>query len=469
MTPATTPAKSGPAKSGPAKSAPAMAAAKPAIDIFSPLPPLPTDIANHTAAILPALARLATVRVWTDQSGPIELEVPGVEVRRFDPHALPAATLNRADVTFFNLGNNAGFHTGIHRAARRIPGVMILHDVRLQHFFAAYSEREGADRDYYLDLLDRTHGSRARGLGEAYIAGRGFLEDLVDCAPMTLAALDGTIGAVLHNQGEQAALQPQTQVPLYYVPLSYPFGPAPERIAAAPGAPTRLVMFGFIGKNRRLLPVLEALAGMSDRGQYRLDIYGMMEHEQEQEVDAAIAAAGLGDIATRHGFVPEAVLSTALARADLALNLRWPSMGEASGSQLRIWSARLPALVTRVGWYAQLPQDTAFMIDPDNEAAEIVHHLRALRQFPDRYAEAGRRGRHVLEMHHSPEHYAEALVAIASEYRGQHARRMGGDLAGHCAALLLELGPAELARPLGDEISRRIAELTGGVPAARIP
>ena len=443
---------------------------RPAIDIFSPLPPLPTEIANHTATILPALARLATVRVWTDQTGPIELEVPGVEVRRFDPDALPAPTLNQADATFFNLGNNAGFHRGIHQAARRIPGIMILHDIRLQHFFAKYSESEGADRDYYLDLLTRTHGARARELAEAYISGLGFLDDLVACAPMTLAALDDTIGAVLHNPGEQAALQRQTQVPLYYVPLSYRYGTAPERRPREPGAPVRLVMFGFIGKNRRLLPVLEALGGMPDRAQYRLDIYGMMEHEQEQEVDAAIAAAGLGDIATRHGFVSEPVLSTALARADLAINLRWPSMGEASGSQLRIWSAALPALVTRVGWYAQLPEDTVFMIDQDDERAGIVRHLRALRQSPDPYVQAGENGRRVLEMQHSPEHYAEALVAIAAEVRGQHARRTGGDLAGRCADLMLELGPAELARPLGDEIARRIAELTGErVPSGRIP
>jgi hypothetical protein len=76
----------------------------------------------------------------------------------------------------------------------------------------------------------------------------------------------------------------------------------------------------------------------------------------------------------------------------------------------------------------------------------------------------------VLEAQHSPEHYAEALVAIAAEVRGQHARRTGGDLARRCAGLMLELGPAELARPLGDEISRRIAELTGErVPSGRIP
>ena len=433
---------------------------RPTIDVFSPLPPLRTDIANHTAAMLPALARLARVRVWTAQDGPIELDVPDVEVHRFDPDKVSSAELNQADLTFFNIGNNASFHRGIHRVARRMPGIVILHDTRLQHFFAAYGEEEGPEREYYLDALEHAHGPAARALAQARIDGHGSFEALVDQAPMTLAILRETLGAILHNRVEHAALQRQTTVPIYYLPLSFAFGPLPGRTPARdPEAPSRLVMFGFIGENRRLLAILDALAGMPDRDQYRLDIFGMVE--QEDKVDAKIASAGLEGLVRRHGFVSEDVLSQALAEAHLALNLRWPSMGEASGSQLRIWAARLPALVTKVGWYAQLPRDAVFMIDPENERAEIVQHLRALRTSPYLYAEAGKQGRRILEQHHSPERYAEALVAITSQHRGQHARRLGSCLAERCAELLLELGSPDLARPLGEEVSRRIIELTG--------
>jgi glycosyltransferase involved in cell wall biosynthesis len=436
------------------------------IDIFSPLPPCPTDIANHTAALLPALSRLARVRVWTAQNGPVELEVPGVELCRFNPETLPIQSLNVADATFFNLGNNAAFHRDIHAVARCIPGIVVLHDTSLQHFFASYGEKEGPERQYYLDLLERAHGSDARALAEDHIAGRGSFEDLVKQAPMTLAALDGTLGAILHNRTEYAALQSRTNIPLYYIPLSFRFGPAPERTRRrTPDEPSRLVMFGFIGANRRLTAILEALAGMPDRAQYRLDIYGLVE--EEAQIDAMIASAGLAELVIRHGFVPEPVLDEALANADLALNLRWPSMGEASGSQLRIWSAKLPALVTRVGWYAQLPDETVFMIDPEQEREGIVHNLRALRRDPARYGRAGERGRMVLEAQHSPERYARELVAIAAECSSQHARRMGATLAETCAGTLLKLGPAELARPLGDEIARRIAELTGTEPSIR--
>ncbi len=432
------------------------------IDIFSPLPPLPTAIGYHTVAVLTALREHARVRVWTSQDGPVALNLAGVELLRFKPDTLPVPMLNRADATFFNLGNNAAFHRDIHLVARRVPGIVILHDTRLQHFFAAYAEHAGPDRAYYLDQLGRIHGRATRTLGETYLEGRAPLDALVDIAPMTLAALDGAIAAILHNGDEQRALAGKTHVPVYHLPLCSHFGPAPAREAATPRdprAPSRLVMFGFIGENRRLLTILAALASMPDRESYRLDIYGMVE--QAEDVDEAIAAHGLAPLVTRHGFVEESELDAALAQADLALNLRWPSMGEASASQLRIWSAKLPALVTRVGWYDQLPPDTVFMIDPDQEVPQLTEHLRALRATPARYRQAGENGRRVLEQFHSPAAYAEALIAIASEHAGHHARRVGHQLAERAARLLLELGPQGLARPLGGELSRRIAELTG--------
>ena len=61
----------------------------------------------------------------------------------------------------------------------------------------------------------------------------------------------------------------------------------------------------------------------------------------------------LQDIVTLHGFVPAEALEAALASAHLAINFRFPTMGEASVSQLQIWDHALPSLVTRVGLVCQ--------------------------------------------------------------------------------------------------------------------
>jgi len=154
-------------------------------------------------------------------------------------------------------------------------------------------------------------------------------------------------------------------------------------------------------------------------------------------------------------------LSAALRRADLAINLRYPSMGEASGSQLRIWDAGLPALVTRTGWYAGLPDGTVFFVEPEDEVATLRKNLRAACRDFAPFRRAGQRGRAILEQRHRPDDYARGLLDIAREAVGQHGRRAASDLSRSAARRLLactdEPGIALCAR----SVAERIAELSG--------
>jgi tRNA (mo5U34)-methyltransferase len=132
---------------------------------------------------------------------------------------------------------------------------------------------------------------------------------------------------------------------------------------------------------------------------------------------------------TLHGFVPDAELDRALDAAQMALNLRYPTKGEASYSQLRIWSHSLPSLVTRIGWYAEQPADTVSFVRPHFMVQDICTHLRAFAAGPGAYLESGRRGYEYLVERHSPRRYAAKIVEIAGQsaaYRKDwNARRMG--------------------------------------------
>jgi hypothetical protein len=133
---------------------------------------------------------------------------------------------------------------------------------------------------------------------------------------------------------------------------------------------------------------------------------------------------------TIHGFVPEVELDRALASAHLALNLRYPTKGEASGSQLRIWSHGLPSLVTQVGWYAELPPGTVSFVRPDFLVEDLCAHLRAYAARPAGYVESGLRGHEYFVERHSPRSYAAKIVELAAQaavYRQRwNALRMSG-------------------------------------------
>ena len=406
------------------------------INFFTPLPPALTDVANNAVTVATALSRIADLTLWTPREAPAPA-IEGIAVRRFDAVSPPWAEINTADLNIYNLGNNAPFHRAIFDIARQAPGVVVLHDVNLQAFFAPYSDREGADRSFYIDAMRRSHGLPGINAALALIDGRLGAETMVDEFPMTLAAMAGALGVIVHNKIEADALRAQTSVPVFHLPLAYAARPTLCRAGRTQDGPSRLVVFGFLGANRRLESTLTALAALPP-DDYRLDIYGPVA--EPERISGVIARLGLGARVEMHGFVAFETLTAALESADLAINLRWPSVGEVSGSQLRIWDAGLPALVTRTGWYTSLSPDTVFFVEPDREIETITEHLRALRRDPIPFRLAGLRGREVLLAEHDPASYARGVLDVAQLSPGLHARAQAHGLARTASAALLGLG-----------------------------
>ena len=122
---------------------------------------------------------------------------------------------------------------------------------------------------------------------------------------------------------------------------------------------------------------------------FRLDIYGPVW--DSAYVRTQIQTLGLQGVVKLHGFVPAEELDAALATAHLAVNLRNPTMGESSFSQLQIWDHALPTLVSQVAWYAKLPENAVAFVRSEHEVLDIQRHLNAFIADPDRFSEMGMR------------------------------------------------------------------------------
>src|SRR5689334_25143973 len=104
------------------------------VGFFSPLPPAPTGVADYSAALLPLLRGFGTVDVSPE----------------------------KCDVALYHVGNNA-LHREIYQRALIQPGVVVLHDAVLQHFFLGM-----LDAEQYVDEFAYNYGARdlARQLWE---------------------------------------------------------------------------------------------------------------------------------------------------------------------------------------------------------------------------------------------------------------------------------------------------------------
>jgi glycosyltransferase involved in cell wall biosynthesis len=388
------------------------------INWFSPLPPAHSGIAHNFAMqILPVLARRHEVVLWTEQ----EHVAPEVEriarVARYDPANPPWRTLNDADVSIYNLGNHGGIHGGIWQVSRQHPGIVVLHDLCLHDFFAMVLLRTLKQPDRYLDALERWYGGEGRRAGEAFCKGGIGAESMAQQFPLTREAARGALGVVTHSGRALAELREAPECPI--TALNHPYVAADESRyqrwlaarKAAPHPPYRLVVFGYLSRNRRLEAILEALAGMPEREQFRLDVCGQIW--DEGHIRTQIERLGLGSLVKLLGFLPESLVEQKLSTADLAINLRYPSMGEASGSQLQFWDYGLPTLVTRTGWYASLPEDATAFVRPEHEVEDIQSHLRAFLADPGAFRAMGERGRQSLE-NYDPEKYVDAMTQFAA-------------------------------------------------------
>ena len=400
---------------------------------FSPLPPAKTEIANHTARLLPALREQAEVTLWTDQAEWDPALERIAQVCGYEPNYLPWAELNRADATFYNIGNNAEFHLAIWQVSQQYPGIVVLHDVRLQDFFAYLYRWIRGDRDGYCTLMERCYGAVGRLDAERWWYDEVSMPYMVEHYPLTPMALHNATGALVHTREAFQSVTQQTWGPVGYAPLPYPATPrsAPDRSRGtevrSSGPPYRLAVFGYIHRNRRLGSLLSALKDLPERKHFRLDIYG--ELWDPDLIRGQIHTLGLADTVSIHGFVPEPELDAALSAAHLAVNLRYPTMGEASASQLRIWNHALPTLVTKVGMYASLPADAVAFVRVEEEVPDIQAHLRALLADPGRFAAMGEAGRHLLEERHAPETYAGAVRELVERARAARRHAVAHDLA----------------------------------------
>jgi hypothetical protein len=388
------------------------------INWFSPLLPARSGVAHYAMQVLPVLAKNHDVVLWTDQ-GQVSPEVHAIaRVARYDSTAPPWREINNGGISIYHLGNQPDFHAGIWRVSAQQPGIVVLHDLCLHDFFYMLSVRFGKDRDDYLSAMERWYGPEGCQNAEAFCAGGLSAEYMAQKFPLTREATRNALGVVTHSIEALEELNEIPACPIVSLELAYAAAPesryrtwlAARDSVSSP--PYRLVVFGYLNRNRRLSPLLAALAGMPEREQFRLEICGQLwdeSHLREQ-----IECLGLSAIVSLRGYLSDEQVEQKLSTVHLAINLRYPSMGEASGSQLQFWDYGLPTLVTDTGWYASLRRDTAAFVRPEHEIADIEAHLRAFLAGPGAFRTMGQRGRQSLE-NHAPEKYAAAVASFAGE------------------------------------------------------
>ena len=358
---------------------------------FSPLSPVPSGIADYSEELLPSLARHAVIDIYIDPSyAPSNAGIArAFTVRPFDPETFRAGDY---DHIVYHMGNDFAAHRYIHDAMRRFPGVMVLHDLVLMGFYAA---RQGAGKDFagFIRFLQRFYPDKAAWIEEEYAGRHPFPLWEGESAlrmPMNEEVCRLAVGVITHSRYVLARLGLPDEKPAAVIPHHGHPAHAWDRNAVRAGLGSKpgqvlLISTGYVTRNKRYHVVLEVLEELG-----RSDLRYLIVGRDGEGLLKRMRIADRPDVQTR-GFVPLAEMEQLIAAADIGINLRSPTMGESSGSLMRMMSYGLPVIVSDCGSYREIPDHCAIKIGTGIEEKEMLKaFIAALADSPDLRAALGR-------------------------------------------------------------------------------
>lgn len=353
------------------------------VGFHAPAPGSATGVADYAETLLAALKRL----------GPVE-------------------TGARGDVDLYHLGNNR-FHEEIYALALERPGVAVLHDAVLNHFFLGTRTRE-----QYIAEWVYNYGEWRRDLGEDLWkgSGRSSVDPRYFDFPMLRRIVERSRAVIVHNPGAAAMVRQhgakQVEViPHFVVPLDPPDTSAVEafrqRLGIQPG--TRL--FGIFGYLREPKRVMTCLSAFRELYSARPDTALLMVGEPvSRDLARLLDQEPLHPAIRRAGHLSEEDLMIAGAAVDACLNLRYPAAGETSGIAVRLMGIGKPVVVSDIAENAGFPETAVLRVRPGvAERGELFDHMVLLAAFPQTARDIGEQARMWIERHHS-------LQAVAQRY-----------------------------------------------------
>ncbi len=342
---------------------------------FSPLPPVKSGIADYSAALLDPLEKHADVTVFTGTTSP------------FDP--------NRFDAALYQIGNNP-HHSFVYDQAVQTPGVVVLHEANLHHLIAGVTIRRG-DWDAYLREVEFDGGAAALDYAVKRVRTLERGPDY-DGVPMLRRIVSKSKGVIVHSHCvEQSVRDTGFAGPIAVIPhgawLPETDGSLHrQRLGIDPATPL-IGIFGFLKPYKRIAESLRVFRRLL-KLQPNVKMILVGEPHPELSLQSLIHSLGLGASVRVIGFTPIEDFVGYLAACDIILNLRFPTVGESSGTLLRSLGLGKAVIVSNIGSFAEYPDGICLKVPVDStEEDTLFEYLNLLVTRPDLRNAMGRRAR----------------------------------------------------------------------------
>ena len=349
------------------------------------MPPARTGVADYGVAMVEALRQT------------------GIEVN-----------VNRGggDVEIYHIGNNP-LHREIHDRALTRPGVVVIHDAVLHHFYLGLG-----DERRYVDEFVYNYGEWHRGLALRLWQNRAQSgsDPAYFAYPMLKRIAESAQMVIVHNPGAAAMVRrhaPSAAIAEIPHLLTTPPPPDPHAVLALreqwklPAGAFLFGVFGHLRESKRLSTVLAAARRV---GAFVLVAGDFVSTDYARAMEAEFRAASR---IIRVPFLAERDFWTHAHAVDACINLRYPTAGETSGIAIRLMGIGKPLIVSAGPETSQYPDETCLRVDMGMAEEEMLAaYMLWLRQTPAAAKQLGECGGAHVRAGHAADGVAGRLAAL---------------------------------------------------------
>lgn len=345
---------------------------KPRIAWLSPLPPQRSGIANYSHWLVKGLGPYVDIDLYCD-----EQELAPDLKDEFAVYPLRAFQQQRQkyDDAIYHLGNNSLFHREIYKLAWNFPGTVVLHDYNLSAFMHdAFYLKE--DWQLYEQALSNTNGqSESKGL-------RGFVPRLrrnASAFPMSHAVVNKSRKVIVHHRWIKDQLPDAGHIHVIPHFALINQQPTPQQIVTFKQKfqindnHFVITCLGFINSNKLPHLQVDVVKRLLAQGYPVHLLFAGDTAPEVRRLESEVAASDYREQITFTGYLDDNDYFSAVFASDVMINLRNPSMGEASGTLMHALAAAKPAIISDINQYKEFPDRVCWKVAHDENEAQLLY------------------------------------------------------------------------------------------------
>ena len=265
-----------------------------------------------------------------------------------------------------HLANNP-FHAHAYLEAKNPGAVLLLHEFSMHHLLTETTLAYGDNQGYLNELVacgpegELVSGLRAQGLWS------GIEQFLFPAIESRLRIASGVIGHskwILDRVDSVAPDTPTVHIPHHFSSSNNLDRHSCRKLLGMKDGELAVVSLGFVTPAKCIEQVVSALAGIrSEVPPFKFWIFGEMRHPTS--VRQAIKKHDMTDVVIEKGYTPLSTFEAAIEASDLVVNLRYPTVGETSGTMTRAMGSGKPVVVFRYGSFAEPPPSAVIGVPLD--------------------------------------------------------------------------------------------------------